>query len=904
MTHIETAPTDPTHTETPLVSLTHTEKAPAIPAHTGRPPEAPADPTQNETAAASPAHTETAPTHTETDDIHTPLPPSHDVHTPPPPSKRTQHEPDVSESGLPDESTSNRGNPGAGLPPSDPTEIARERWVSKWLRSPYTDPSRPMKEMEVNRKYNAFVNDPNLLFRYIGIDASVSQSFFRELEDPMEWLGIEHVDAYINLLCKRKNDPMEKKQFKRKVAVVDCAFFNELTLIWRQFQPDFHAPLKKVFYPGKFNVPLDLIEYAIGNKPDWGTAWASVDDVIVPCFVGGSHWVFSVVHLHNWNITIYDSNAHLLPNNPKHRQEQVLPLRRLFPLICKQSSYYDVSKRKKQGLTCMKAVRLAPYQFPCQVDGSSCGAFMLKGIESEAAFTWYIVDDILKKLERKSIEDILERYRVHKDEDALHDDIVNFIKRYSDKNKEALHDDIITADWIFVTANLILEVPSAVFDQLSSVHKPQYALVKAFKNHEASFDGTSSVQKWRNALRQAGNIFGFDLRNFKSEAALTRAIVDDILKELKRMHIEDIIKRYRVNKDKDAFHDDIVNFKKRYYSGHKDEEALHDDIVNFIKRHKYEDEEEGDEDKEPKHTSSNIGEQDREAFKNHEASFDRTSSVQKWRDALRQAANLPGFYNLSEFKSEAALTRAIVDDILRKLEHMHIEDEEEAIHDDNVDIREEDSGDEDEEVIPDDNVDIREQEHTFVNTREQEPTIVNIRELDSSHEDEEVIHVPKITAEWIFVTTNLILELPSAVFDQLSSVHKPQYALVSMLLSFTTMLICIIQLAYQGGEAKVGWRWRPKKIPWFYYPSPSDKPFGTVTDFIGLLCAIFQSIFTAIDYALYLQNINDPIEISIWPLVFSFCLMCSTFFKESPKKVFSFCLTCSTFFKESPKEEA
>ncbi|KAK0606542.1 hypothetical protein LWI29_000361 [Acer saccharum] len=377
----KTAPADPTDTETPIVSLTHTEIAPAIPAHTGRPPEAPADPTQNETAAASPAHTETAPTHTETDDIHTPLPPSHDVHTPPPPSKRTQHEPDVSESGLPDESTSNRGNPRAGLPPSDPTEIARERWVSKWLTSPYIDPCRPMKMMEVNRKYNAFVNDPNLLFRYIGIDVSVSQSFFRELEDPEEWLGIEHVDAYLNLLCKRKNDPMEKKQFKRKVAVVDCAFFNELTLIWSKIQPDFHLPLKKAFYPGKFDVPLDLIEYAKGNKPAWGTAWNSVDDVIVPCFVGGSHWVFSVVHLGNWDITIYDSNAHLLPNNPKHRQEQVLPLRRLFPLICKKSGYFDDSKRKKQGLTCMKAVRLAHYQFPCQADGSSCGAFMLKGIE-------------------------------------------------------------------------------------------------------------------------------------------------------------------------------------------------------------------------------------------------------------------------------------------------------------------------------------------------------------------------------------------------------------------------------------------------------------------------------------------------------------------------------------------
>ncbi|TXG46531.1 hypothetical protein EZV62_027970 [Acer yangbiense] len=179
-----------------------------------------------------------------------------------------------------------------------------------------------------------------------GIVTSASKllfhNHFQRVRRSHGMVGIEHVDAYINLLCKQKNDPMEKKQFKRKVAVVDCAFFNELTLIWRQFQPDFHAPLKKVFYPGKFNVPLDLIEYAIGNKPDWGTAWASVDDPLG----------ISVVHLHNWNITIYDSNAHLLPNNPKHRQEQVLPLRRLFHSFANSL-----------------------------VDGSSCGAFMLKGIE-------------------------------------------------------------------------------------------------------------------------------------------------------------------------------------------------------------------------------------------------------------------------------------------------------------------------------------------------------------------------------------------------------------------------------------------------------------------------------------------------------------------------------------------
>ncbi|KAK3218689.1 hypothetical protein Dsin_012659 [Dipteronia sinensis] len=69
------------------------------------------------------------------------------------------------------------------------------------------------------------------------------------------------------------------------------------------------------------------------------------------------------------------------PNYPRYREHQVLLLRRLFPLICKASGYYDVSKRRPQNMNCMKAVRLAPHLFPCQTDGDSCGVFMLKGLE-------------------------------------------------------------------------------------------------------------------------------------------------------------------------------------------------------------------------------------------------------------------------------------------------------------------------------------------------------------------------------------------------------------------------------------------------------------------------------------------------------------------------------------------
>ncbi|KAK2642372.1 hypothetical protein Ddye_024135 [Dipteronia dyeriana] len=168
-------------------------------------------------------------------------------------------------------------------------EFARERARSKWLKSPYTDLFRAQKS------------------RNIGIYASVSHSFFKELEDPNEWLGTEHMDAYLHLLCKRKRDPVEDRILPRKVAVVDNVFFvtrcfltvysfaivlsylltrsvtslyDSLSNIWKKKnQPDFHEPLSKSFDTKDFEVLIELITYAIGEKPDWGAPWDIVDDV-------------------------------------------------------------------------------------------------------------------------------------------------------------------------------------------------------------------------------------------------------------------------------------------------------------------------------------------------------------------------------------------------------------------------------------------------------------------------------------------------------------------------------------------------------------------------------------------------------------------------------------------------
>ncbi|KAJ0094854.1 hypothetical protein Patl1_15517 [Pistacia atlantica] len=60
----------------------------------------------------------------------------------------------------------------------------------------------------------------------------------------------------------------------------------------------------------------------------------------------------------------------------------------------------------------------------------------------------------------------------------------------------------------------------------------------------------------------------------------------------------------------------------------------------------------------------------------------------------------------------------------------------------------------------------------------------------------------KVSLDWIFVITNFVIKLPSAVLDQLSSAHKARYELFAMLLSIVAFFICIIELTYKGRKGQ------------------------------------------------------------------------------------------------------
>ncbi|ESQ50382.1 hypothetical protein EUTSA_v10002051mg [Eutrema salsugineum] len=132
----------------------------------------------------------------------------------------------------------------------------------------------------------------------------------------------------------------------------------------------------------------------------------------------------------------------------------------------------------------------------------------------------------------------------------------------------------------------------------------------------------------------------------------------------------------------------------------------------------------------------------------------------------------------------------------------------------------------------------------------------------------------KVVFEWSLVITNLMLEIPCLVFDQISSVHKPLYALAAMSMSLLSCLLCLIDLLHKGRVERVLWKWS-WPIPWFHYPTQRSNRFGSFPDMVGLVCALSQTILTAVNYSFITQRDDSPIKFSVWPIMFALGLLCN-----------------------------
>ncbi|KAK9942194.1 hypothetical protein M0R45_007873 [Rubus argutus] len=124
---------------------------------------------------------------------------------------------------------------------------------------------------------------------------------------------------------------------------------------------------------------------------------------------------------------------------------------------------------------------------------------------------------------------------------------------------------------------------------------------------------------------------------------------------------------------------------------------------------------------------------------------------------------------------------------------------------------------------------------------------------------------------WIFLVTNIGIEISSAIFDQFSSPSKSYTALISMMLAIVAVIISIWELIHKGIKEKVKYRRQLGMFGWFYSRS-DNRIFGSVADMCGLLGGISQWVYSTVQYVCILHHVENPYKIYLWPIIFLLCL--------------------------------
>lgn len=93
-----------------------------------------------------------------------------------------------------------------------------------------------------------------------------------------------------------------------------------------------------------------------------------------------------------------------------------------------------------------------------------------------------------------------------------------------------------------------------------------------------------------------------------------------------------------------------------------------------------------------------------------------------------------------------------------------------------------------------------------------------------------------------------------------------------MVLAIAAVLTCILELIHKGKKEGVELK-RWGKLCWFYYPPPHDSSlFGAFPDICGLVIALSQCICSTVQYVYLCRHENNPIKLSVLPVIFLICL--------------------------------
>ncbi|KAJ6961227.1 hypothetical protein NC652_000200 [Populus alba x Populus x berolinensis] len=120
---------------------------------------------------------------------------------------------------------------------------------------------------------------------------------------------------------------------------------------------------------------------------------------------------------------------------------------------------------------------------------------------------------------------------------------------------------------------------------------------------------------------------------------------------------------------------------------------------------------------------------------------------------------------------------------------------------------------------------------------------------------------------WTLLVTNLILEIASAVFDQMG------YALIGMVLAFVALLLAAAELIHMAPKERIIWAGMRPILP--LHTSATRKPVGTIVEYSGLAGAVWQCVYSTVEYTYTRQEKDNPIKMCLLPFIFLLCVVIS-----------------------------
>ncbi|XP_034915782.1 uncharacterized protein [Populus alba] len=151
-----------------------------------------------------------------------------------------------------------------------------------------------------------------------------------------------------------------------------------------------------------------------------------------------------------------------------------------------------------------------------------------------------------------------------------------------------------------------------------------------------------------------------------------------------------------------------------------------------------------------------------------------------------------------------------------------------------------------------------------------------LENLDPSvfRQDDSKIELPSMNdndvnqeiSKWTLLMTNLILEIASAVFDQMG------YALIGMVLAFVALLLAAVELMHMVPKERIK---RAGMRPILPCTSATTKPVGTVVECFGLVGAVWQCVYSTVEYTYTRQEKDNPIKMCLLPSIFLLCVVIS-----------------------------